>query len=61
MPGYDFILQAETGLMAITGEQGGTPMKLGVAIVDLCTGMQATIAVLAALEARRRTRSGTAL
>ena len=58
MPGYDFILQAETGLMAITGEQGGTPMKLGVAIVDLCTGMQATIAVLAALEARRRNGRG---
>jgi succinate---hydroxymethylglutarate CoA-transferase len=58
MPGYDFILQAETGLMAITGEQGGTPMKLGVAIVDICTGMQATIAILAALEARRRTGRG---
>jgi len=53
MPGYDFILQAETGLMAITGEPNGTPMKLGVAIVDICTGMQATIAILAALEARR--------
>ena len=58
MPGYDFILQAETGLMAITGEQDGTPMKLGVAIVDLCTGMQATIAILAALEARRRNGRG---
>jgi succinate---hydroxymethylglutarate CoA-transferase len=58
MPGYDFILQAETGLMAITGEQGGTPMKLGVAIVDICTGMQATIGILAALEARRRTGRG---
>jgi len=58
MPGYDFILQAETGLMAITGERDGTPMKLGVAIVDLCTGMQATIAILAALEARRRSGRG---
>ena len=58
MPGYDFILQAETGLMAITGEQDGTPMKLGVAIVDICTGMQATIAILAALEARRRNGRG---
>ena len=58
MPGYDFILQAETGLMAITGEPAGTPMKLGVAIVDICTGMQATIAILAALEARRRTGRG---
>jgi succinate---hydroxymethylglutarate CoA-transferase len=58
MPGYDFILQAETGLMAITGEPAGTPMKLGVAIVDICTGMQATIAILAALEARHRTGRG---
>jgi succinate---hydroxymethylglutarate CoA-transferase len=58
MPGYDFILQAETGLMAITGEPGGTPMKLGVAIVDICTGMQASIAILAALEARHRTGRG---
>jgi crotonobetainyl-CoA:carnitine CoA-transferase CaiB-like acyl-CoA transferase len=57
-PGYDFILQAETGLMAITGEVNGSPMKLGVAIVDICTGMQAAIAILAALEARRRTGIG---
>jgi crotonobetainyl-CoA:carnitine CoA-transferase CaiB-like acyl-CoA transferase len=57
-PGYDFILQAETGLMAITGEVDGTPMKLGVAIVDICTGMQAAIAILAALEARHRTGIG---
>ncbi|MGH8951377.1 MAG: CaiB/BaiF CoA transferase family protein [Acidimicrobiia bacterium] len=57
-PGYDFILQAETGLMSITGEVDGPPMKLGVAIVDICTGMQATIAILAALEARRRTGVG---
>jgi crotonobetainyl-CoA:carnitine CoA-transferase CaiB-like acyl-CoA transferase len=57
-PGYDFILQAETGLMAITGEVDGSPMKLGVAIVDICTGMQATITILAALEARRRTGRG---
>lgn len=57
-PGYDFILQAETGLMAITGEPDGSPMKLGVAIVDICTGMQATIAILAALEARRSTGKG---
>jgi crotonobetainyl-CoA:carnitine CoA-transferase CaiB-like acyl-CoA transferase len=57
-PGYDFILQAETGLMAITGEVDGSSMKLGVAIVDICTGMQAAIAILAALEARSRTGKG---
>jgi succinate---hydroxymethylglutarate CoA-transferase len=43
LPGYDFILQAETGLMSITGEPEGEAMKLGVAIVDICTGMLATI------------------
>ena len=57
-PGYDFILQAETGLMAITGESDGTPMKLGVAIVDICAGMMATIAILGALQARTRTGRG---
>lgn len=51
-PGYDFILQAETGLMSITGETDGSSMKLGVAIVDICTGMLATISVLASLRAR---------
>lgn len=59
-PGYDFILQAETGLMAITGEAEGTPMKLGVAIVDICTGMMATISILAALEARHQSGRGQA-
>lgn len=57
-PGYDFILQAETGLMAITGEPEGTPMKLGVAIVDVCAGLTAAIAVLGALQARTRTERG---
>ena len=58
MPGYDFILQAETGLMAITGEANGSPMKLGVAIVDVCAGLTAAIAVLGALQARARTGRG---
>lgn len=57
-PGYDFILQAESGLMAITGEPDGESMKLGVAIVDICTGMFATISVLGALAARSRTGKG---
>ena len=57
-PGYDFILQAETGLMAITGEANGSPMKLGVAIVDVCAGLTAAIAVLGALQARARTGRG---
>jgi crotonobetainyl-CoA:carnitine CoA-transferase CaiB-like acyl-CoA transferase len=51
-PGYDFVLQAEAGWMAITGEPAGAPMKVGVAVVDLLTGKDAAIAVLAALAAR---------
>ena len=57
-PGYDFILQAESGLMAITGEAERESMKLGVAIVDICTGLLATISTLAAVEARHRTGEG---
>ena len=57
-PGYDFILQAETGLMSITGEPDGDSMKLGVAIVDICTGLLATISVLSALTARGSTGKG---
>ncbi len=58
MPGYDFLLQAESGLMSITGEPEGDPTKLGVAIVDVCTGMYAAIGILAALQARHRTGKG---
>jgi glutaryl-CoA transferase len=52
LPGYDFILQAESGLMSICGEPQGQPTKYGVAIVDVCTGMLACNAILAALNAR---------
>jgi len=58
MPGYDFLLQAESGLMAITGEENGSSMKLGVAIVDVCTGMYAAMSILGALNARARTGKG---
>jgi crotonobetainyl-CoA:carnitine CoA-transferase CaiB-like acyl-CoA transferase len=58
LPGYDFILQAESGLMGITGEPDGTPMKYGVAIVDICTGMLACNTILAALNARHTTGRG---
>jgi crotonobetainyl-CoA:carnitine CoA-transferase CaiB-like acyl-CoA transferase len=58
LPGYDFILQAESGLMSICGEPGGVPTKYGVAIVDVCTGMLASNAILAAINARHRTGKG---
>jgi len=57
-PGYDFILQAESGLMSICGAPNGPPTKHGVAIVDVCTGLLACSAILAALEARHRTGRG---
>jgi crotonobetainyl-CoA:carnitine CoA-transferase CaiB-like acyl-CoA transferase len=56
--GYDFAIQAESGLMAITGDPDGSPMKHGVAITDIVTGMNATQAVLAALFAREKTGLG---
>ncbi len=58
VPGYDFIVQAHGGLMSITGPEAGPPSKVGVAIVDLTTGMMAANAILAALFARERTGRG---
>jgi len=58
LPGYDFILQAESGLMSICGEPDGTPTKYGVAIVDVCTGMLACNSILAALNARHGSGRG---
>ena len=58
VPGYDFIIQAHGGLMSITGPEAGPPSKVGVAIVDLTTGMMAANAVLAALYAREKTGEG---
>jgi len=53
-PGYDFAVQARAGWMAITGEPHGAPMKVGVAVVDVLTGQNAAIAILAALRERER-------
>src|SRR6201994_5026400 len=58
LPGYDFVLQAESGLMSICGPADGVPTKYGVAIVDVCTGMLACNAILAALNARHTTGRG---
>ena len=55
-PGYDFVVQAEAGLMSITGPADGEPSKVGVAVADLATGQNAAIAILAAL--RERDASG---
>ena len=60
-PGYDFVTQAESGWMAITGEPAGDPMKVGVALADVIAGKDATIAILAALVERGRTATGKRL
>ncbi|WP_407293319.1 CaiB/BaiF CoA transferase family protein [Stutzerimonas zhaodongensis] len=60
-PGYDFIIQAESGFMSITGEQEGEPMRLGVAFVDLVTGMNAVQGILAALYEREKSGLGQAV
>ncbi|MDI4636084.1 MULTISPECIES: CaiB/BaiF CoA transferase family protein [Halomonadaceae] len=57
-PGYDFMIQAMGGLMSLTGEPDGMPMKTGVAITDVMTGLYATVGVLAALDERSRTGRG---
>jgi crotonobetainyl-CoA:carnitine CoA-transferase CaiB-like acyl-CoA transferase len=56
-PGYDFVIQAVSGLMSITGDgdaEGGHPTKVGVAISDVVTGLYGVIGILAALQARPR-------
>ncbi|MCX5448545.1 CaiB/BaiF CoA transferase family protein [Streptomyces nigrescens] len=58
LPGYDFVVQAVGGLMSITGEPGGTPLKAGVALVDVLTAKDATTGILAALRHRDRTGQG---
>ena len=59
--GYDFILQAEGGIMGITGPVEGPPFRVGVSIIDLTTGMFASTAILAALRARDATGEGQLL
>ena len=51
-PGYDFVIQAESGWMSITGEADGPPMKVGVALADVIAGKDAAIAILAAIAER---------
>ncbi|MFN8581698.1 MAG: CoA transferase [Gemmatimonadaceae bacterium] len=53
-PGYDYVVQAESGWMSITGEPDGEPMKAGVALADVIAGKDAAVAVLGALVSRGR-------
>jgi len=58
LPGYDFIIQGMSGLMSVTGEADGQPMKTGVAITDVFTGVYSTTAILAAVHQRQSTGRG---
>lgn len=58
IPGYDFVVQAVGGLMSITGDADGEPTKAGVALVDVLTGKDAVIGILAALHERGRSGRG---
>lgn len=57
-PGYDAVLQAMTGVMSVTGAPDGSPMKVGVAWIDLLTGLMSTIGILSALHERERSGQG---
>jgi crotonobetainyl-CoA:carnitine CoA-transferase CaiB-like acyl-CoA transferase len=56
--GYDFMIQGMGGIMDLTGAQGGEPMKIGVAMADIFTGLYSVVAIQAALAARERTGRG---
>ncbi len=56
--GYDFLIQAMGGIMSLTGEPEGRPMKVGVGVADVVCGMYAAVAILAALRERDRTGRG---
>jgi len=57
-PGYDPMMQAYGGLMSLLGEDGRPPVRVGVSIIDIATGMWSVIGILAALQERRRTGRG---
>jgi crotonobetainyl-CoA:carnitine CoA-transferase CaiB-like acyl-CoA transferase len=56
--GYDIMIQGMGGMMSVTGERDGAPMKVGVALTDIMTGMYATVAILAAIEHRHQSGEG---
>ncbi len=61
LPGYDYAVQALSGLMSITGPVEGPPCKVGVAVTDILTGLYAAVAVLACLHARKASGHGYAI
>ena len=61
LPGYDFAIQALSGLMSVTGPVDGPPCKVGVAVSDVLTGLYAAVSVLACLHARKQSGHGYAI
>ncbi|MGZ8154603.1 MAG: CaiB/BaiF CoA transferase family protein [Burkholderiales bacterium] len=57
-PGYDVITQGMSGLMSVTGEPDGMPMRVGVAVVDMVTGLYSAVAILGAIQSRSRSGQG---
>ncbi|MDC0229560.1 CoA transferase, partial [Deltaproteobacteria bacterium] len=58
LPGYDFVIQAMGGIMSVTGEPDGSPMKVGVGIADVMCGMYAAVSILAAIRHREQGGKG---
>jgi crotonobetainyl-CoA:carnitine CoA-transferase CaiB-like acyl-CoA transferase len=58
LPGYDAAIQALTGIMSVNGEAGGQPLRVGVPVVDMVTGLNAAIGILLALQERERSGKG---
>jgi crotonobetainyl-CoA:carnitine CoA-transferase CaiB-like acyl-CoA transferase len=58
LPGYDAAIQAMTGLMSINGEKGGEPLRMGIPVVDVATGMSAALGILLALQERHTSGKG---
>jgi len=61
LPGYDAVVQAMAGLMSVNGEAGGNPLRIGLPIVDLVTGLNAVVGILLALNERHRSGQGQSL
>lgn len=60
-PGYDILMQGYTGLMSVTGPRDGNPTRVGVAVVDILTGLQAATSILGAIHRRHETGRGAQL
>ncbi|MBN8940278.1 MAG: CoA transferase [Rhizobiales bacterium] len=58
LPGYDAVIQAMAGLMSVNGEQGGEPLRVGLPVVDMVTGLNAVIGILLALNHRKSSGRG---